>query len=115
MSLAPLRPVRAGLLRPIRDGGVKHQIIKILVSQGLESLPGESADAAQVRQLEGQDGDLVARGIVGGEGLVVLLRLVGVARTDDEAVRLGLLEQLFDCLEALGYLAMGGQRVHMTT
>lgn len=98
--LAPLGPVRAGLLRAVADARVEKQVVQPVITQLRTRLAGEGADAAQVAELEGQDVEGVGLAVE-GEGVVGLAGALGVARAEDDPVGLGLLEELLDGLEAL--------------
>ena len=98
--LAPLGTVRPGLVRRVGDGGIEHEIVDLICSQLLQRLPREPPHVAQAGQLERADGDGVGDAVV-VEGGVGGLGALGVAGAEDEAVGLGLLEELLAGFEAL--------------
>lgn len=104
--LAPLAAVRTGVLGAIADAGVKKEVINGVLADLGKGLFGKGLNVAQVVELQGQDSEGVG-GAVEGEGVVGLLGCLGVAGTKNDAVGLGLLEELADGFEALVRLVRG--------
>lgn len=105
--LAPLGAIGSRLLRTVADAGIQQQIVNIVLADLLEGLLGKALYVTQVVQLEGKYGQWVGGAVV-GEGVVGFLGALGVARAQDDFVRLGLLEELKDGLEALVLGQLGG-------
>ncbi|KAJ6441095.1 cyclase protein [Purpureocillium lavendulum] len=97
-GLAPARAVRAGPLGALDHAGIEQQVVDGV--DLFEGLARKGLDGAQVAEVEGQDGEGVG-------GAVELQAVDGgrgggrVARAEHDPVRLGLLEQLLEGLEAL--------------
>lgn len=108
--LAPFATVGTGLLSAIGDTGVEKEVVDGVLADLGEGLFGEGLDVAQVVELQGQDGERVG-GAVKGEGVVGLLGALGVAGAEDDAVGLGLLEELADGFEALVVVSLSEARV----
>lgn len=99
-GFTPLGPMRPRLIRVLPQRSIQQQVVNLLLAELLERLLREALHILQVGQLEREDVDLVSL-------LVVLDLLVGfpggldAARAEDDAVGLGLLEELLDGLETL--------------
>lgn len=97
--------MRAGLLGAIADTRIEEKVVNWILTDLGEGLFGEGLDVAQVVELQGQDRDGVG-GAVEAERVVGFLGALGVAGAENDAVGLGLLEELTDGLEALVRLVM---------
>ncbi len=107
VRLAPRGPVAVGRLGSLADAGVQQQHVEAAVAQRLERLLRKRPDGLEVGQLERQHRHAVPAAVE-AEGVVRRLRRPRVPGAEDEAVRLGLAQELLDELEAL--VAAGQQR-----
>lgn len=100
IPITPLRSIRTRPPRIIKRTSSQEQIIDLIRTKLGKSLLSKDLHTSQTLQVKRMNMNRV-RGRVEVERVVCSLGTLGVSSTEDEGVRLGLLEELLDGLEAL--------------
>lgn len=100
IPITPLRSIRTWPIRIIKRTSSQEQIIDLIRTKLGKSLLSKDLHTTQTLQVKRKNMNRV-RGRVEVERVVCSLGGLGVSGTEDESVRLGLLEELLDGLEAL--------------
>lgn len=94
ITLTPLRTVGPGPLSAVQRSSSEVKEVNAVRSQLGECLLCEELHTSQAQEIKGNDSDGML-GLVVSKIIVGRLNLFGVSSTEDEVVRLGLLQQLF--------------------
>lgn len=100
IPIAPLRSIRARPIRIIQRTSSQEQIINLIRTQLGKGLASKDLHTSQTLQVKRKNMNRV-RGRVEVERVVCSLGTLGVSSTEDENIRLRLIEELIDGLEAL--------------
>lgn len=104
--LAPLGAVWPWLVCAFADTSTEEEVVNLARADLGEGFGGERFDGLKIVQLERQDAERVHGAIV-FERVKSILSALEVTGTNNDLVRLGLLEELLDHLKALD-LALAG-------
>lgn len=100
ITLTPLRTVGAGPLGAVQRSSSQVEDLNAVRPQLGECLLCEELHTSQAQEIKGNDSDGMLAGVV-SKIIVGSLHLFGVSSTQDEVVRLGFLQQLFNRFKAL--------------
>lgn len=100
VSLTPLGSMRPRPLGTIAYARVEKQVVNLALTKLLQRLLSKRLDSLQVRQFKRQDGHAIGRPVI-LQLVVGPLRVLDVSRSEDDLVRLGLLEKLLDGFQTL--------------
>ncbi|CAH0025641.1 unnamed protein product, partial [Clonostachys rhizophaga] len=104
--LAPLGAVWPWLVCAFADTSTEEEVVNLVRADLGKGFGGERLDGLEVVQLEREDAERVQGAIVFKrvKGILSALEVTG---TNNDLVRLGLLQKLLDHLKALGWALVG--------